>query len=205
MSTAIWAIHYAVAASDRPAYAAWFHGTHIPEKLARPGYTAAAHYEALDASGRFLALFRAADAKAFLSPTPGQLKTRQDALTRKMMGLRAASGMSVLTEAIRVGPPAAVRAPQAVRFAQFAYPDAAAEDAAAGWLAQERLPAVAEASGVLGAAFLVAATGPGRHALLEEYDSDAALAANPVTYPGAAPHVAGSPFEGRRVWPPPGA
>jgi len=194
MSRAVWAISYAIEAGDRPEYAGWFHGVHIPEKLARPGYTGAAHYEAIDGSGRCLAIFLAADAGAFLSPTPGQLRTRQDELTRRMVGLRGAPSMAVLAEAVRAGAPAA-DAPLALRFALFEYADAAAEDAAAGWLVQERLPQLA------GASFLVAVTGRGRHALLEDYASPAALAASPARFPPGAAHVPGSPFEGRRVWP----
>lgn len=205
MSTAIWMIAYAISEPDRPGYAEWFHGVHIPEKLARPGYTAAAHYESLADSGRYLALFRAVDAGAFLAPTPGQLKQRQDALTRKMMGLRVGSSMAILGEALRVPAPQGTIAPLApvVRLSLFEYADAAAEDAAAGWLVQERLPELAFASGLRGASLLFFATGRGRHALLEEYESAAALAAQPGRFPATATHVAGSPFEGRRICPAP--
>jgi hypothetical protein len=203
MSTAIWMISYAVGEPDRPGYAEWFHRVHIPEKLARPGYAAAAHYEALDGAGRYVALFRAVDARAFLAPTPGQLKQRQDALTKKMMGMRVGSCMAILAEAIRVPAPQEPDAPvaAAVRLSLYEYADAAAEDAAAGWLVQERLPELACASGLRGASLLLFAAGRGRHALLEEYDSAAALAAQPGRFPATANHVSGSPFEGRRICP----
>ncbi|MPZ46030.1 MAG: hypothetical protein GEV05_22125 [Betaproteobacteria bacterium] len=38
MDRGIWAIWYDVANEHRSEYLAWFHGTHIPEKLSRPGY-----------------------------------------------------------------------------------------------------------------------------------------------------------------------
>ena len=45
MDRGIWAIWYDIAAAQRAAYLEWFHEVHIPEKLARPGYLWAAHYE----------------------------------------------------------------------------------------------------------------------------------------------------------------
>ena len=45
MPSAIWTILYDLPAETRKDYLAWFHDVHIPEKLARPGYTWAAHYQ----------------------------------------------------------------------------------------------------------------------------------------------------------------
>ncbi|MBT4093823.1 MAG: hypothetical protein HOE85_07650, partial [Nitrospinaceae bacterium] len=45
MDKAIWAIFYDLPEEGREAYFEWFHGVHIPEKLTRPGYLWAAHYE----------------------------------------------------------------------------------------------------------------------------------------------------------------
>jgi len=44
MSTAIWLLDYSVAGDSLDSYLDWFHGVHVPEKLARPGYTWAALY-----------------------------------------------------------------------------------------------------------------------------------------------------------------
>lgn len=41
----IWALWYDVSEADRSEYLEWFHRVHIPEKLSRPGYLWAAHYE----------------------------------------------------------------------------------------------------------------------------------------------------------------
>ena len=38
MDRGIWAIAYGIPAEYRSEYLEWFHGVHIPEKLARPGY-----------------------------------------------------------------------------------------------------------------------------------------------------------------------
>lgn len=202
MDRSIWAISCDVDAAGRDAYLAWFHGTHIPEKLARPGYAWAAHYRSLEGA-RHLALFGAADAGAFLSPTPGQLKTRQDALTREMMGLRIDGSTGVFTEAARVDGPHA-RGPGTgpfVRYANFSLADAAAEDAAAAWAVQQRFAALAASAGAIGARLMVAALGAHRFALFEEFASEAALRDAPAALPAGAVHAPGSPFEGRRLWP----
>lgn len=105
MSGAIWLIMYDVASHDEPRYLSWFHDVHIPEKLARPGYEWAAHYEpvALDgapvtlagspAAGTrgFAAFFGGTDTRTFLDPSPAQIKPNQPPLTREMMTLRIGS------------------------------------------------------------------------------------------------------------------
>ena len=45
MSTAVWLLSYGLTAQSRDDYLGWFHDVHVPEKLARPGYTWAAHYQ----------------------------------------------------------------------------------------------------------------------------------------------------------------
>ncbi|HEY5636289.1 MAG TPA: hypothetical protein VIS77_05255 [Burkholderiales bacterium] len=206
MDRSIWAISCDVDAARHDAYLAWFHRTHIPEKLARPGYAWAAHYRGL-AGARHLALFGAADAGAFLSPSPGQLKTRQDALTREMMGLRIDASVGVFAEAMRVdGPQAAARAPGTstgpfVRYANFSLPDAAAEDAASAWMAQQRFAKLGASPGAIGARLMVAVLGAHRYAVLEEFATEAALHGAPAGFPAGAVHAPGSPFEGRRLWP----
>ena len=47
MDRGIWAIWYELPEERkaREEYVGWFHEVHIPEKLARPGYLWAAHYE----------------------------------------------------------------------------------------------------------------------------------------------------------------
>ena len=127
----IWAIWYELPAerAARAEYLEWFHGVHIPDKLARPGYLWAAHYElghggprfqkvvdglvhARDAGlGRgagFLALFGGVSAHTFLNPSPGQLKHKQDALTRRMIGARQESYSCIFAEETRVDGPDAL-------------------------------------------------------------------------------------------------
>ena len=53
MDRAVWAIIYDLPEEGRDEYMEWYHEVHIPEKLARPGYTWAAHYEVQHPGERF--------------------------------------------------------------------------------------------------------------------------------------------------------
>ena len=64
MSQAIWILQYDLTSGSEYEYLNWFHNIHIPEKLGRPGYLWAVHYQghigALDHSENrrsYLALF----------------------------------------------------------------------------------------------------------------------------------------------------
>lgn len=191
MARAIWTIRYALDGLDDAAYLAWFHGEHIPEKRARPGYTWAAHYA--DGSGRYLALFGADDARTFLDPSPGQLKLRQDETTRRMVPHRREVVASVLVEVLRDGNAKTV--PGAVRMT-FADPaGAASEDENAAAIAQRRLPTLARSPGFRWASFLVPVLGQGRHCVLEAWD-------RLDTIPAAAPDAPAAAFLGSRIDPP---
>ena len=45
MAVAIWMIRYDLYEDQAETYLQWFNEVHIPEKLARTGYTWAAHYK----------------------------------------------------------------------------------------------------------------------------------------------------------------
>lgn len=106
MTGSIWLISYDIAAKNEVAYLDWFHDVHIPEKLARPGYTWAAHYEVIAPDGKpvaigedtaageargFVAIFGGVDTRTFLDPSPAQIKPNQPPLTREMMTMRLGS------------------------------------------------------------------------------------------------------------------
>ena len=91
MTGAIWALTYEISKEDRETYLDWFHQIHIPEKLARPGYSWAAHFEGSATTPKthsYIALFGGISTRIFLDPSPAQLKTKQDDLTRDMMARR---------------------------------------------------------------------------------------------------------------------
>ena len=79
--------------ADRDHYVDWFHRCHVPEKLARPGYRLAAHFEAPPLSGnsdlyRFIAIFGGDSTRILLDPSPVQLKLTRSIDTCTMMALR---------------------------------------------------------------------------------------------------------------------
>ena len=91
MTGAIWALAYDILNDDRQSYLDWFHRVHIPEKLARPGYRWATHFEGSATTPNthsYIALFGGISTRIFLDPSPAQLKTKQDDLTREMMARR---------------------------------------------------------------------------------------------------------------------
>ena len=104
MSSAIWALAYDIRTEDKAVYLDWFHDKHVAEKLARDGYQWAAHYRGQphnvdgDESTGYVALFGGVSSAVFLNPGPAQLKLKQDATTRHMMGLRRPCRMAILAE-----------------------------------------------------------------------------------------------------------
>lgn len=98
MSQAIWILQYDLIIGSEQQYLSWFHGIHIPEKLARSGYLWAAHYKGqigVNGSNKtnrsYLALFGGISTRAFLNPSPSELRDLQDDLTKEMMGKRISS------------------------------------------------------------------------------------------------------------------
>jgi hypothetical protein len=198
MDRGLWAIWYEVPAESRAEYLDWFHHVHIPDKLSRPGYLWAAHYElghggerfqhivdglkhadvpALGRGRDYLALFGAISAHTFLNPSPTQLAERQTPETRRMVGLRREAYSCVFSEEARVdGPEVAQRGPgitpgPAIQMGNFNVDDFRLEDDVGAWYAQHRLPFVAGMSGCIGARKLLATAGWGKHSILYEYVS----------------------------------
>ena len=165
MTRAIWTLRYTLDGQDDAAYFDWFHGEHIPDKRARPGYTWAAHYA--DGAGRYLALFGADEARTFLDPSPGQLKLRQDEATRRMVPRRREVVASVLVEVARAGEAGIV--PDAVRMT-VVEPVGSGDDESAAAMVQRHLADAARAPGFRWGAFLVPVIGAGKHVLMEAAD-----------------------------------
>jgi hypothetical protein len=195
----IWAIWYELPeGTARSEYLDWFHHTHIPEKLARPGYLWAAHYTLGHGGARFqgvvdrlvhaqapdlgrgrgfLALFGGVDAHTFMDPSPSQLRAAQDPVTRRMIGLRSETYTCIFAEETRVdGPEVKRRAPGItpgayVQMGNFNVDDYRIEDDVGAWYAQHRLPFMAALPGCVGARKLLATSGWGKHSVLYEYTS----------------------------------
>lgn len=196
MDRGIWAIWYELPEAGKTEYLDWFHNVHIPDKLSRPGYLWAAHYElghggarfgkvigrlthandaGLGRGGGFLALFGGLTAHTFLNPSPGQLAQRQSAETRKMIGLRQETYACIFAEETRVnGPEVAKRGPgitpgPVVQMGNFNVASHEAEDDVGAWYAQHRLAFMATMPGCIGARKLLATAGWGKHSILYEY------------------------------------
>ncbi|MBM3367883.1 MAG: hypothetical protein FJY43_06335 [Betaproteobacteria bacterium] len=165
MARTVWTLRYRLDGADDAAYFAWFHGEHIPDKRARPGYTWAAHYA--DGAGCYLALFGADEVRTFLDPSPGQLKLRQDETTRRMVPHRREVVASVLVEVARVGDAGIV--PDAVRMT-VVEPAGPGEDESAVAMVQRHMADAARQPGFRWVTFLVPVIGSGKHVLIEAAD-----------------------------------
>lgn len=221
MDLGIWAIWYELEAEHRSEYMSWFHETHIPEKLSRPGYLWAAHY-ALEADKGYLALFGGETAHTFLSPSPGQLSQRQSVETKRYMQMRQGSAACILAEEVRVGGPDADQRSAngtpgpVIQFGNYNAASPVVEDDLGAWYAQERLPLLSTLPGCIGARKMLATVGAHKHAILHEFVSlelreqhfgpHEAQARDPKTWMGRVrpqlTHAPRSPAIGRRVWPP---
>jgi hypothetical protein len=179
-------LRYGIAGSDLARYLAWFHGVHVPEKLARPGYTWAAHYRLQEAdpvtgASGFIALFGGETTRVFLDPSPAQLKVRQDAETLAMMALRIDNRATVYCEEWQIrGAGSASRRGGDVLAPALCFEGFEAnghdEDLAA-WCAQEHMPNLGGAAGAIASRKLLACAGGPRHALLHEFRDVVAAAA----------------------------
>lgn len=205
MDRAIWAIFYDLPEASRQEYLDWFHQVHIPEKLARPGYLWAAHYEvvhpgaafekvlarlgksddpALASGAGFIALFGGVSTRIFFDPSPTQLKGKQDNMTRAMISLRdQALGFIFCEEWRAEGPDADSREPGTIGpVIQMGRYDAQGNDEdLEAWYAQERMIGVERTEGCIGARKLLASVGSPRHSVLYEFVSLEAREANYVS------------------------
>jgi hypothetical protein len=220
MAAAIWMIIYDLDRAHSDRYLQWFNEVHIPEKLARPGYTWAAHYKIVAdddaADSRYIALFGGTDSSVFYNPSPAQIKPSQPPETRQMMSYRSNSNMLILSEewvfdgdsgSLETSP--CINA-ESISLALF---NANGNDENLGaWLVQDYLINSA-AAGVTRK--LLASTGSVRHAVVHEMKPpDAPLIAMTLTTIADASssdwsaqvsdyldYPAGGPVIARRVWP----
>ena len=192
MSSAIWALAYDIRTEDKAVYLDWFHKEHVAEKLARDGYQWAAHYRGQphnldgDESTGYVALFGGLSSAVFLNPSPAQLKLKQDATTRHMMGLRRPCRMAILAEewAVPTGTAPQLNHPM-LSITLLAAGEAG--EALGAWAVQQLLPVVA---GLGQMHKLISVTGAPHHYLIHHSagdnvspvadETDRMLAANPA-------------------------
>ena len=222
MSAAIWLIMYDVGAGNEARYLDWFHSVHIPEKLARPGYTWAAHYEVIGPDGGarslaggglsqeqrgFVAFFGGEDTRTFLNPSPAQIKPTQPPLTREMMGLRIGSQMLIAAEEWRMESESG-DAPT-YDFLSVAISETSDNDKDYGaWCVQELAPRIAKSAGFEVATKLISVASAAKHIAVASFGSLEQMRA--ATEGGFDDdwskrvaayqvHAPGSPLLGRRI------
>ena len=175
MTSAIWLIMHDLPQARADEYLEWFHEVHIPEKLARPGYDWASHYQVVREGGGdmgCIALFGGAATSVFYNPSPAQLKPTQPAETRDMMTCRKNSRSLILSGewAVDGGGVANENKPAIdAEMIALALCDTAGSDEDFGaWLAQVHLPAAARDQGCIGVRKYLASTGGAKHAIFHE-------------------------------------
>ena len=180
MSRGIWFLRYSIDDTDRDRYLDWFHRIHVGEKLARPGYTWAAHYRVVEqgmntTAPRYLAAFGGDTPRVFLDPSPTQLKTRQNDATREMMGLRIDGRSAVYCEEWQTDPPHVDTTIQgdvtSPVIAVEGFDACGHDEDFAAWCAQEHMLHFAASSGCRLSRKLIASAGMPRHLLLHEFDT----------------------------------
>lgn len=225
-SRAIWGIIYDLPVEGRGEYLDWFHDVHVPEKLARLGYTWAAHYEVVSPSGEpatsqgtgaagpgelgYVALFGGLDTGIFLNPSPAQIKPRQTELTRTMMSRRKASRSFIAAEEWYGA--ASTENGQGAPAIELICCDVGApndEDFGA-WCVQDLKPRLQQTTGFVRLTKLLTSTGPAKHVVLSEFaDLGAMLTSRQddgksewtSRVDGYLSHMPGSPLTARRLFP----
>ncbi len=191
MENAIWAVFYDLPEEGLDEYLSWFHEVHLPEALSRKGYLWAAHYRILPHEKRvrlrlsdgpalpvdtgYVVLFGGESTRAFLDPTPTQLKERCDPDTREMIGRRIRPVTYIYAVEWRTeGVESDHRDPRGLPapFIQMGCFDASGQDEELGaWYAQERMVLWSRLPGSVGGRKLVATVGPQRHGVLYDFIS----------------------------------
>ena len=215
MATAIWMIIYDLDRTHADRYLRWFDEVHIPEKLARPGYSWAAHYQVVaegsDDRSRYIALFGGTDSRVFYNPSPAQIKPAQPPETRRMMSYRSNSKMLILSEewAFDGDSGSSAASPQVIapRIKLGLFNANENDENLGAWLVQDYLAGAGKSG--LTRKFL-ASTGEVRHVVVHEMaeggvPGDSIVDASASDWSGQVSNYlvypAGVPLVAQRVWP----
>ena len=214
MSQAIWILQYDLKSGSEHEYLNWFHNIHIPEKLGRPGYLWAVHYQgqivALDHSENrrsFLALFGGIATRTFLDPSPSELRGTQDDLTREMMGKRLSSKGNVFALEWSVNGPEGLQEPRSIQLDFFSIRTDGNDEEVGAWAAKS-LPSLSNISELDDSKIykLISVTSSHFHGILHDANSHHPLGPNknlfrPQTSEFLRDFVI-EHFNGQRIWPP---
>ena len=214
MSQAIWILQYDLTIGSEYEYHNWFHNIHIPEKLARPGYLWAAHYEgrigALDQSENrrsYLALFGGVSTRTFLDPSPSELRGMQDGLTREMMGKRLSSKGDVFALEWSVNEPKGVQEPRSIQLDFFSIRPNGNDEEVGAWAAKS-LPSLSKGPELDDSKTykLISVTGGHFHGILHDAGSHHPIGPNRKLFKPQTSEfskdLAIEHYNGQRIWPP---
>jgi hypothetical protein len=241
MDRALWISWYDLP-NNRDAYLAWAHDTYIPGLLRQPGFFWGAHYSSVDkgenkaptdgvagrtkdasvpTGNRYILIFAAADCYTFANPTPSALHAQLPESDKEMLGLRMQERVNIMMEATRVDGPAIKNFKEGllpapcINLGSFRYPTDGEEEMM-GWYAQRRMYAMSLMQGCVRTRKMVSVAGWAKHAIVYEFESQAACKKyfptrediNPEQQPWSDKvvsrviHAPGSSNLGIRLWPP---
>ena len=213
MSQAIWILQYDLTTGSEYKYLNWFHNVHIPEKLTRPGYLWAVHYEgqigALDKGENrrsYLALFGGVSTRTFLYPSPSELRDMQDDSTREMMGKRLSSKGDVFALEWSVNGPNNVHEPKSVQLDFFSIRADGNDEEVGAWAAKS-LPSLSETPELNDSKTykLISVTGGHFHGILHDARSHHPIGPNKKVFRCQTSEflkdLAIEHFNGHRIWP----
>ena len=196
MSDAIWMLLYDVMPENKTKYLSWFHKTHIPEKLARPGFNWAGHYKN---GTRYAAFFGGTNSRVFFDPNPTQWKLQQDDFTRQMVALRSKPLSLVFCHKWSCEGTAITKRPG--HACEILIGNAEQDEEYNTWLAQNFLPAFSNANGAVRARKLLCTSGPVRHGLMTQFDTLEALKAFNIACSCPLSGTLYPPLTAKRLWP----
>ena len=213
MSQAIWILKYDLKSGSENEYLNWFHKIHIPEKLGRPGYLWAVHYQgqigALDHSEdrrSYLALFGGISTRTFLDPSPSELRGTQDDLTREMMGKRLSSQGNVFALEWSVNGSEGLQEPRSIQLDFFSVRSDGNDEEVGAWAAKilpslSKIPELDHSKTYK----LISVTSGHFHGILHDAGSHHTIGPNKKLFTPQKSeflrNLAIEHFNGQRIWP----
>ena len=238
----LWITWYDLPDERRAEHLDWLHKAYMRHLLERPGVLWGAHYaseENVMAQGgggrvihhatrddvpdgyRYILMFGAEEASAFVNPTPRDFHAGLGAQDREMLAMRRGERSNIMVEEARVYGPEGrdIRelAPSpCIQLGSFNATSYEREDEIAEWYARCRLPSVEDLPGCVRTRKLVSVSGWAKHAALYEFTSFAARNEHFIFYERAHPemeawsvrvvrhlvHAPNSSNVAQRIWPP---
>ena len=239
MDRAFWITWYDLPDDGRAAYLDWLHNTYIPKVTARPGVLWAAHYASesnvaplgggkgmvsshvsgVPDGDRYILIFGATNAHAFMHPAPGKFNASLPDADRKMLALRRGERVNIMLEEATVLGPAsghmALTPSAGIQLGSFNCANYTDEEEMAEWYANDRFPSLEHVPGLIRARKLVSVAGWAKHACFYEFTSVEARNEHFVFYQknnpqmeaeskrivGKLVHAPKSSNLARRIWP----